>query len=102
MFFVPMSDGFLGPGTFRSGSRRLACCSWIHRTSTSTCLSFDMPWSWTIPIAALASIPTLALISGQPKSFKSVRIPNASEEARTTAYSSDSPLDLAMTAWVLE
>jgi hypothetical protein len=57
---------------------------------------------WTIPIAALASMPTLALISGQPKSFKSVRIPSASVDARTTAYSSDTPLDFAMTACVFE
>ena len=37
----------------------------------------------------------------QPKSESNVRMPNASADAHTTAYSSDSPEDLVMTAWVL-
>ena len=43
MCFVPMSDGFRGPGTFRIGSNLRACCSCTQSTSTLTCRNLLMP-----------------------------------------------------------
>ena len=55
----------------------------------------------TMPIAALASIPMDTLGSGIPKSLSGVAMPRPSADARTTAYSSDSPELLAIVLWVL-
>ena len=98
--FVNMSDGYRGPGTFHNGSDLRACCSWIHSTSSSTCLSLVNPLRCTIPMAAFVSMPTPTLTPESPKSSSNVETPSARVDAQMTTYSSDSPDDFAKTACV--
>ena len=55
-----------------------------------------------MPMAELASMPIQTLASGTPKALRRVAMPSPSADARTTAYSSDSPELLAMVDCILE
>ena len=102
MFFVIMSDGFLVPRIFLRGSSLLAGSSSTQSTSTSTWRNLLRPRRCTIPIAAVASMPTRTFTPTSPKSSSNDDTPSDSVEARTTPYNSDSPELFATTDCVLE
>ena len=99
--FVMRSAQLYGPGILIRGTCSLIMCSCSQSILTSRCLTFDNPRRSMMPCAAFASICRHDFIHF-PKSDANARNPKASHVARTIPNSSDSALDFAIVACVLE
>jgi hypothetical protein len=93
--FVCMSPRFFSVGTFKMLISLERTRSWIQRQRVSRCRTLPVPKRAVMPLAAVLSVPTLAL-TVKPQSSKRFFVQSTRAAPLQTPYSSASPEDRAM------
>ena len=96
---VKQSEGLSARGTFWTSTIFWLTTSCTHSCLVSKCLTLPQPSRWTMPLHALLSV-FITILLWMPIELKRFLTPKVSLTIFTTAFSSASALDNAMTVWV--